>query len=157
MYKRQQRQYALRHAGRDGEGEHIDLFGDADARNCKMCIRDRLHDAGKPARFSRDGEGIGHFYGHAERSAVIADKVLRGLHCDGQTQRSVVELVRLHDLPLSPELRLLRRRLAHLGPQQLLRLIALQRADVSAQAPALRPERLARLDEDVYKRQLLNR
>ena len=106
-----------------------------------------LHDAGKPACFSRDGEGIGHFYGHAERSAVIADKVLRGLHCDGQTQRSVVELVRLHDLPLSTEPRLLRRRLARLGPQQLLRLIALQRADVSAQAPALRPERLARLDE----------
>ncbi len=106
-----------------------------------------LHDVGKPDCFSLDAQGVGHFYGHAQRSAEIADRLLRGLHCDGQTQRCAVELVRLHDLPLTPQPHLLRRRLARLGPQQLLRLIALQRADVTAQAPALRGERLAVLDE----------
>lgn len=106
-----------------------------------------LHDAGKPASFSRDAYGIGHFYGHAEKSAAVASEILNRLHSDGETRRSVVELVRLHDLPLTPEPRLLRRRLACLGPQQLQRLIELQRADAAAQAPALREDRLSALDE----------
>ena len=105
-----------------------------------------LHDAGKPGCFSLDAQGVGHFFGHAQRSAEIADRLLRGLHCDGETRRCAVELVRLHGLPLTLQPRLLRRRMARLGPQQLLRLIALQRADVAAQAPALREQRLADLD-----------
>ena len=105
-----------------------------------------LHDAGKPGCFSLDAQGVGHFFGHAQRSAEIADRLLRGLHCDGETRRCAVELVRLHGLPLTPQPRLLRRRMARLGTPQLLRLIALQRADVAAQAPALREQRLADLD-----------
>ena len=38
-----------------------------------------LHDIGKPAVFSLDDKGCGHFYGHAPVSADIADTVLQRL------------------------------------------------------------------------------
>jgi len=97
-----------------------------------------LHDVGKPETFSLDGEGVGHFYGHAARSAEMADSVLRRLRVDNATRETVTVLIRHHDFPLENEDRVLRRRLNKLGQERLFDLIALMRGDNLALAPEFR-------------------
>lgn len=105
-----------------------------------------LHDVGKPACFTVDEAGTGHFYGHEKASAALADALLRRLRFSNGERERIVCLVELHGLPLPPEKKTLRRRLARLGEGDFFALLALQRADVTAQAPAYR-SRLAELDE----------
>ena len=88
-----------------------------------------LHDVGKPATFSRDGEGIGHFFGHAKVSGQMADQILRRLKAPTALREQVVFLVEQHMTPLIPDRKLLRRRLSQYGTENLQLLLALQRAD----------------------------
>ena len=91
-----------------------------------------LHDAGKPVTFSLDEAGQGHFYGHAEASAAMADAVLRRLRAPTQLREQVVPLIKLHMTKLEPDKRLLRRRLNSLGPEMLDMLLTLQEADMGS-------------------------
>lgn len=88
-----------------------------------------LHDIGKPATFSQDPQGIGHFYGHAQVSAQTADTILRRLKAPTALRQQVTELIRLHMTPLEPAKKLLRRRLSKLGAERLELLLLLQEAD----------------------------
>ena len=88
-----------------------------------------LRDVGKPATFSIDEAGEGHFYGHAEESAAIADAVLRRLKAPTQLREDVVLLIRQHMAIMEPDKRILRRRLSRLGSEKLELLLALQEAD----------------------------
>lgn len=54
-----------------------------------------LHDIGKPQCFTMDERG-GHFKGHADKSADIADQTLQKLRCDNRMRQLVVKLIRLH-------------------------------------------------------------
>lgn len=110
-----------------------------------------LHDAAKPACFRLGPDGQGHYYGHAQAGAALADAALRRLRSDRATRERVVALVRHHDGPLPEDPRLLRRRLARLGPEGLLDLIQIQRGDALALDPAYctRVERLDRIDRMV--------
>ena len=95
-----------------------------------------LHDCGKPACFSLDGGGQGHFYGHAQKSAALADEALTRLRFDGDTRARAVRLIALHDHDLPPTEKGVRRWLLRLPPEDLRLLIALKRADNAAQSPA---------------------
>ena len=91
-----------------------------------------LHDVGKPACFTLDGNGRGHFYGHAQVSARIADEILRRLKAPTALREEVTFLIGHHMTTLEPEPKLLRRRLSRYGEPRLRKLIALQRADFCA-------------------------
>jgi len=106
-----------------------------------------LHDAGKPACRTLDGEGIAHYYGHAARGAQLADAALGALRCPGKLRRQVVDLVERHDLWVPPTPAAARRWLGRLGEGPLRDLLALERADTLAHAPDCQPPRLARLAE----------
>ena len=97
-----------------------------------------LHDVGKPGTFSLDEEGVGHFYGHAPRSAEIADEIMSRLRFDNGSRERIVALVRHHDGPLEADAKFIRRRLNKLGEQGFFELLALCRADNMAQAPEYR-------------------
>lgn len=89
-----------------------------------------LHDIGKPAVFTMDKHLQGHFYGHCTVGAAMTERILRRLRYDGETIKTVTALVQYHDFDLFPVTeRLLRRRLALLGEEQLRRLIRVRRAD----------------------------
>ncbi len=114
-----------------------------------------LHDLGKPACFLMDEAGVGHFYGHGKESAALADSILRRLKFPNAERERVVRLVELHDTPIPPERRAVKRRLAKLGEEDFFRLLALHRADVLAQAEINRP-RLQTLDAvEALARELL--
>ena len=91
-----------------------------------------LHDIGKPAAFTRDENGRGHFKGHAKISAELADSILLRLKAPSALRQQVTELIGLHMTKLEPDKKLLRRRLGKLGREQLLQLLQLQEADMGS-------------------------
>ncbi len=88
-----------------------------------------FHDCGKPDCFTLDEKGVGHFYSHASISAEKADRALQRLKSDNATRQRVTHLVRIHDTPIEPTERLIKRRLRSLGEEMFFDLITLQRAD----------------------------
>ena len=64
-----------------------------------------LHDVGKPAMFSQDVEGRGHFFMHPQEGARMARKILKRLSIPSSVADPAVLLVRLHDdrIPATPK------------------------------------------------------
>ena len=93
-----------------------------------------LHDIGKPACFSLDPQGQGHFYGHAKISARIADQILLRLKASTALRTRVTLLIEQHMSPLQPDKKLLRRRLSRLGSEATGQLLALQEADMGSKS-----------------------
>ena len=91
-----------------------------------------LHDAGKPETFALDETGYGHFKGHAGAGARIADSALRTLKAPNALREQVVTLIENHMLELTPDQRLLRRRVGKLGEDTVMDLLRLQKADYSS-------------------------
>ena len=88
-----------------------------------------LHDIGKPGVFTRDENGIGHFYGHPQAGAEIVERILRRLKVDRATEERIVTLVHYHDLVFQEDDRLLKRWMNRHTPQVLLEILEIKRAD----------------------------
>lgn len=58
-----------------------------------------LHDAAKPMTRGYDQNGEIHFIGHEREGAVLARKVLEGIHADRSTINAVSHIVELHGRP----------------------------------------------------------
>ena len=104
-----------------------------------------LHDISKPATFSVDAAGRGHFFGHPEAGAKVARTVMGRLAIPGDVVRAAVALVRLHDRPVAATTRSMRRTLVKLeqlcpgrAAQLAFSLADLKRADALAKAPGSR-------------------
>lgn len=104
-----------------------------------------LHDVGKPPCFFTDGEGVGHFYGHAERGAEMTDAILRRLRFSNEERERITALVRRHDMRIEPAERSVLRVLRRFGPEFFFQLLEIKRADTLAHAPGPKlDERLER-------------
>ena len=88
-----------------------------------------LHDIGKTACFARDETGRGHFKGHAQVGAQMAEEIFTRLHAPKGLREDAVWLIDHHMTPLENDEAQLRRYLSRYGCQRLLYLITLQRAD----------------------------
>jgi len=95
-----------------------------------------LHDIGKPPTFTLDGNGVGHFHGHAATSVELADGMLRRLKFPNDFRERVVRLVAWHDRDIPRTDRAVGRALRRLGEEELRLLLDLKRADNLAQASA---------------------
>jgi len=91
-----------------------------------------LHDSGKVPTFTQDSTGRGHFYGHAQAGAEIADGVLRRLKAPNALREQVVVLIQRHMTPLEPDRKVLRRWVSRLGLPTVEDLLALQQADMAS-------------------------
>ena len=88
-----------------------------------------LHDIGKVSTFTLDDRGQGHFYGHAEVSARMADEILTRLKAPTALREEVVFLISHHMMFPEPDRKLLKRWLSRWGAERLQKLLALQEAD----------------------------
>ncbi len=88
-----------------------------------------LHDIAKPSTFTKDDAGVGHFLGHAEQGAEMADQILQRLKAPNALRQQVAFLVEAHMLDLTPDKRVLRRRLSKFGTENIRYLLQLQIAD----------------------------
>lgn len=91
-----------------------------------------LHDIGKPATFSIGEDGEGHFYGHGELSAQMADAILLRLKAPTALREEVVFLISRHMNRPEADKKLLRRYLSRWGEDRLQKLLLLQKADLGS-------------------------
>lgn len=115
--------------------EHTLKTVSAVAPNPILRVTMLLHDLGKSFCYTEDKNGIRHFYGHATRSAELAEAILRRLRFDRRTAETITLLVRRHDLSLPDDERILKRRLNLLGEENLRRLLQVRAADTLAKSP----------------------
>ena len=95
-----------------------------------------LHDVGKVPTFTRDETGRGHFYGHADQGAEMADAILRRLKAPNALREQTVSLIRLHMTRIEPTKKSLRRWLSRLGWETVEKLLVLQEADLGGKGVA---------------------
>ena len=109
-----------------------------------------FHDTGKVHTFFADENGVGHFYGHGEKSAEIVRSYLNKYKYDNHTKDRVIWLVENHDVPTEERELIVKRRLNKMGKERFLELLQIQRADNLAQNSALVDiEHFARLEKMV--------
>ncbi len=109
-----------------------------------------LHDSGKPATFSMDDSGTGHFHGHGAVSTELAQQVLKRLKCSNVLQKEVCTLVKYHDIRYECTPIWIKHQLRKFGSTRFLQLLEVHRADISGQNPTL----LHRLETLAYCKQL---
>lgn len=113
-----------------------------------------FHDLGKPECMSIDYTGRGHFKGHAERSRLLAEGIMRRLEFDRALFDEVSWLVYHHDVEIPTDRKALKGLLRELGAVDLRQLIQCEIADNRAKEDETETERvkglrasLAALDE----------
>lgn len=89
-----------------------------------------LHDIGKVPTFTQDTNGRGHFYGHAQASAEMADRILRRMNAPDALREQVVTLIGHHMTRLKPDEETLCRYVSLLGMDTVRNLLWLQEADM---------------------------
>ena len=101
-----------------------------------------LHDIAKPATFSKDDTGRGHFFGHPKVGAAMAESIMRRMALPSELVNPTRMLVRMHDHVVVPTTRSIRRtlrkfELACPGRAVALtwQLIDLKRSDAVAKVP----------------------
>ena len=106
-----------------------------------------LHDFGKPACKTTDDKGIDHFYGHPEKSAALANQILRRLKYDNDTRRAVVRLVRFHDRKVRLTKPGVRKAVMEIGVDLFPLFIEVKEADLYAQSMYQRQEKVEEMAE----------
>lgn len=104
-----------------------------------------LHDIGKPACRRTDSRGRDHFKGHAAVGAEMANEILRRLHFDNETRKTVVNLIRWHDLRAKPTPASVRKAMYLVGPENFDDLMAIEWADNMAKSDFIRYRALDQL------------
>lgn len=122
--------------------EHTAHAIEAAPKNVKLRLAMLLHDVAKPACFSQDENGEGHFFNHANVGAEIANEVLHALKFDNETIFCVKTLVKYHDAQILPTGKCVKRWLNKIGEEKLKLLLELKKADSLAQSQWTRQERL---------------
>ena len=120
--------------------EHTIHSVEAADRDVVLRMTMLLHDIGKPACFTQDERGIGHFYGHPAVSWAMAAEILRRLRFGNDQKAAILTLVEQHDRVFPRTEKGIRRALRLLGEENLRRLLAVKRADNLAQSPAFQKE-----------------
>jgi tRNA nucleotidyltransferase (CCA-adding enzyme) len=111
-----------------------------------------FHDVGKPATFSLDQRGRGHFYGHEAKGQEITGKIMMRLKWDRKTRDQVMLLVGEHMHKIShQEKKALKSMLNRLGPENMNRLLDLQLADAQASLAPCNPEELHRIKHEIKR------
>ena len=106
-----------------------------------------LHDFGKPACKTTDDEGIDHFYGHPEKSAALANQILRRLKYDNDTRKAVVRLVRSHDRKVRLTKPGVRKAVMEIGEDLFPLFLEVKDADLYAQSLYQRQEKVEEMAE----------
>jgi tRNA nucleotidyltransferase (CCA-adding enzyme) len=96
-----------------------------------------FHDIGKPRCYTEDETG-GHFKGHALIGVAMVEEIFSRLRFDRATTERIKLLVELHDLPISPEKKAVKRLMQRLTDEDIFRLLEIKRCDRLAHAEFFR-------------------
>ncbi|MBE5743220.1 MAG: CCA tRNA nucleotidyltransferase [Clostridiales bacterium] len=93
-----------------------------------------LHDIEKPSCYSVDKFGVGHFYGHQQKSAKKSIEILKRLKADNKLIKDVNDLVFLHDIKTEVERGEIKKMINAYGVELLEKLALVKIADGLAHA-----------------------
>lgn len=99
-----------------------------------------LHDIGKPHCYQEDN-GIRHFYGHANVSEKMSEKILKGLRFNEKEAQDICYLVKEHDTIIDVN------NLDNMNLDMVDKLLHIQYCDAYAHAPQHIEKRVKKLDE----------
>lgn len=94
-----------------------------------------FHSLGKPDCFSEDENGKGYFHGHAERSFLYAQKIMRRMGFSEDETREVGFLIKNQSIDITGDRRSLKLRLREMPPERLKMLLQFKHADLKARSP----------------------
>lgn len=117
-----------------------------------------FHDMGKPWMKTTDEQGRDHFKGHALISEEIARTVMRRLKFDNETIKMVTKLVCYHDYRIEATPQNVRRAMNRIGVDLFPYYLAVRMADVKAQSPYRRREKIENIIamREIYQEVLIN-
>lgn len=104
-----------------------------------------LHDIGKAYSKTTDENGTDHFKGHQKISGEYALTALKRLKAPNEVLDRAMAVIPIHDMHIGIEEKNIKKWLSRLGENTLRDLIAVKRADKSAQNPKMIGDELARL------------
>ena len=117
------------HHDKDVLNHTLEVLGNT-PKNLVIRLAALLHDSGKPATFTVDENGTGHFYGHEKISAEIAKKTLLRLKYDNKTVNTVSKLISFHMVNLDTKSEMkLKKFIIRLGKENLNAFLDLKTAD----------------------------
>ena len=119
----------------------------------RFSLRDRtilrwtmlLHDVEKPNTKTIGKDGQDHFYGHQEKGAITAKRILKELKFDNDTLNAVVHLIQWHDYRFVLTPAGIRKAVSKIGKEYMELLFEVNYADTSAKNPKLNEEKLQKL------------
>ena len=88
--------------------------------------------------FELGSDDEGHFYGHASKSAEMAEEILKRLKYDSVTISQVCILIKYHDHQIENSDRIIKRMLQRLGEEAFFALLDIKRADNFGQSEKFR-------------------
>lgn len=95
-----------------------------------------FHDIGKPLTYTQDNNGIGHFYGHWNKSIEIFNKYQDKFGLSNEEMLLITNLIFYHDINIDKMSELeLDYMITKFGLSGIELLFSLKRADLLAQAP----------------------
>lgn len=106
-----------------------------------------LHDIEKPSTITMGKDGQNHFYGHQERGALTARRILKDLKFDNETLETVVHLVRWHDYRFTLTPKGIRRATAKIGKEYMELIFEVIYADISGKNPQNNRDKFKQLEE----------
>ena len=117
-----------------------------------------FHDMGKPYMKTTDENGRDHIKGHALISEEIARSVMRRLKFDNETIKTVTKLVCYHDYRIEATPQNVRRAMNRIGVDLFPYYLAVRMADVKAQSPYRRREKIENIIamREIYQEVLIN-
>lgn len=116
--------------------EHILHVVDGVPENLELRLAALFHDVGKPIAFTLDDNGVGHFYGHWDRSCEIFNRFAKEYNLEEDFRTSVSNLIEYHDIYIKElsidDMKKIKR---ILGEDGIDKLFFIKRSDLLAQNP----------------------
>lgn len=114
--------------------EHILHVVDGVPNNIILRLAALFHDIGKPYVYKEDEKGIGHFYGHWEKSNEIFLKFAEKYELDNTIKKKVSNLILYHDINIDKLNEIdLEQILSAFDKEEIIMLFQLKRSDLLAQ------------------------
>ena len=113
-----------------------------------------LHDVEKPSSKTVGKDGQEHFYGHQEKGAMTAKRILKELKFDNDTMNAVIHLIRWHDYRFVLTPAGIRKAAAKIGKEYMELLFEVNRADTAGKNPSHTEEKYRRIEtaQRLYQR-----
>lgn len=113
-------------------GEHILKAVCKTPRDKVVRLSALFHDIGKPLCRTTDEFGSDHFKGHEQKSAELANEILKRLKCDNKTIESVCKIISCHRWTKTPSMQSVKEKIIDVGKENFQNLLYLMEADTGA-------------------------